>query len=143
MALKNEDIETIIINNNPETVSTDYDISVNYFEPITLEDVMSIINKKTLRVVVQFEVKLLLTLLFLPVKEVFWEHHSIDRVEDRERFTKVLNKLGIAQRIMESHFHLKKLVKQLNKLIPCTGATIICVRVRAMIVYDDNELKNI
>ena len=97
MALKDDGIETIIINNNPETVSTDYDISNKlYFEPLTLEDVMSIINKeKPYGVVVQFggqtSINLAVPLAQEGVRILGTPHESIDRVEDRERFTHVLN----------------------------------------------------
>ncbi|MEN6329007.1 MAG: carbamoyl-phosphate synthase large subunit [Methanobacteriaceae archaeon] len=103
LALKEEGIETIIINNNPETVSTDYDISDKlYFEPLTLEDVMAIVEKeKPHGVVVQFggqtSINLAVPLANQGVKILGTPHESIDRVEDRERFTQVLNQLKIPQ----------------------------------------------
>ena len=103
MALKDECIETIMINNNPETVSTDYDISNKlYFEPLTLEDVMGIINKETpYGVVVQFggqtSINLAVPLANEGVRILGTPHESIDEVEDRERFTRVLNRLNIPQ----------------------------------------------
>ena len=149
MALKNEDIETIIINNNPETVSTDYDISSKlYFEPITLEDVMSIINKeKPYGVVVQFggqtSINLAVPLAREGVRILGTPHESIDRVEDRERFTKVLNKLGIAQAdygIAFSFEEASEAAKQIG--FPVLVRPSYVLGGRAMeIVYDDNELK--
>ena len=100
MALKDEGIETIIINNNPETVSTDYDISNKlYFEPLTLEDVMSIMDKENPDgVVVQFggqtSINLAVPLAEEGIQILGTAHESIDRVEDRERFTEVLNLTG-------------------------------------------------
>ncbi|MDD3985179.1 MAG: carbamoyl-phosphate synthase large subunit [Methanobacterium sp.] len=102
-ALKDEGIETIIINNNPETVSTDYDISNKlYFEPLTLEDVMNIMDKeKPDGVVVQFggqtSINLAVPLAEEGIPILGTAHESIDRVEDRERFTDVLNLLNIPQ----------------------------------------------
>ncbi len=103
LALKNEGIETIIINNNPETVSTDYDISNKlYFEPLTLEDVMSIMDKERPDgVVVQFggqtSINLAVPLAEEGIQILGTAHESIDRVEDRERFTEVLDLLEIPQ----------------------------------------------
>ena len=87
LALKDEGIETIIINNNPETVSTDYDISNKlYFEPLTLEDVMSIMDKeKPDGVVVQFggqtSINLAVPLAEEGIQILGTAHESIDRVE--------------------------------------------------------------
>ena len=54
-ALQEEEIEAIVINNNPETVSTDFDTADRlYFEPLTKEDVLNVIHKETIRVIVQF-----------------------------------------------------------------------------------------
>lgn len=103
MALKDEGIETIVINNNPETVSTDYDISNKlYFEPLTFEDVMGIIDKEDpYGVVVQFggqtSINLAVPLAEEGVTILGTPHESIDRVEDRERFTRVLDHLEIPQ----------------------------------------------
>ncbi|MEM4195559.1 MAG: carbamoyl-phosphate synthase large subunit, partial [Methanothermobacter sp.] len=103
MALSEEGYETIMVNNNPETVSTDYDISDKlYFEPLTLEDVLAVIDKeKPEGVVVQFggqtSINLAVPLAEEGVRILGTPHESIDRVEDRERFSRVLDKLGIPQ----------------------------------------------
>jgi carbamoyl-phosphate synthase large subunit len=103
MALKDEGYETIMVNCNPETVSTDYDIADRlYFEPLTHEDVMNIINKeKPYGVVVQFggQTPLNLTngLAEQGVKILGTTPEAIDIAEDRKRFSKVLNKLKIPQ----------------------------------------------
>ena len=92
LALKDEGIETILINNNPETVSTDYDISDKlFFEPITFEDVMGIIDQeKPDGVIVQFggqtSINLAVPLANAGVKILGTPYESIDGVEDRELF---------------------------------------------------------
>ncbi len=133
MALKNEGIETIIINNNPETVSTDYDISNKlYFEPLTLEDVMSIMDKeKPDGVVVQFggqtSINLAVPLANEGIQILGTAHESIDRVEDRERFTEVLNLLEIPQAEygIAYSFEDAQLSCRENR-IPCFSKTFIC-----------------
>jgi len=149
MALKEDGIETIIINNNPETVSTDYDISSKlYFEPITLEDVMSIINKeKPYGVVVQFggqtSINLAVPLAHEGVRILGTPHESIDRVEDRERFTKVLNKLEIPQADYGIAFSFEEAREAADEIgFPVLVRPSYVLGGRAMeIVYDDNELK--
>lgn len=149
MALKDEGIETIIINNNPETVSTDYDISSKlYFEPLTLEDVMGIINKeKPHGVVVQFggqtSINLAVPLAREGVKILGTPHESIDRVEDRERFTRVLNRLKIPQAdygIAYSFEDARLVAERIG--FPVLVRPSYVLGGRAMeIVYDDKELK--
>ncbi|NYB51321.1 MAG: carbamoyl-phosphate synthase large subunit [Methanobacteriaceae archaeon] len=149
MALKDDGIETIIINNNPETVSTDYDISSKlYFEPLTLEDVMGIINKeKPYGVVVQFggqtSINLAVPLAQEGVRILGTPHESIDRVEDRERFTKVLNKLEIPQAdygIAYSFEDARKVAARIG--FPVLVRPSYVLGGRAMqIVYDDDELR--
>ena len=103
LALKDQGIETILVNNNPETVSTDYDISDElFFEPLTFEDIMGIIEQvEPEGVIVQFggqtSINLSVPLAKAGVKILGTPYESIDRVEDRERFTEVLNKLNIHQ----------------------------------------------
>ena len=149
MALKEDGIETIIINNNPETVSTDYDISSKlYFEPLTLEDVMSIIDKeKPYGVVVQFggqtSINLAVPLAKEGVRILGTPHESIDRVEDRERFTRVLNLLEIPQADygIAYSFEDARLVAQ-RIGFPVLVRPSYVLGGRAMeIVYDDGELK--
>ncbi len=149
MALKDECIETIMINNNPETVSTDYDISNKlYFEPLTLEDVMGIINKETpYGVVVQFggqtSINLAVPLANEGVRILGTPHESIDEVEDRERFTRVLNRLNIPQAdygIAYSFEDARKAAEQIG--FPVLVRPSYVLGGRAMeIVYDDAELK--
>jgi carbamoyl-phosphate synthase large subunit len=149
MALKDEGIETIIINNNPETVSTDYDISNKlYFEPLTLEDVMGIVNKeKPYGVVVQFggqtSINLALPLANEGVKILGTPYESIDEVEDRERFTQVLTRLKIPQADYGIAYSFEDASKVADRIgFPVLVRPSYVLGGRAMeIVYDDIELK--
>ena len=102
-ALKELGYETIMINCNPETVSTDYDTSDKlYFEPLTIEDVLSIIEKEEPEgVIVQFggqtPLKLAVPLEREGVKILGTSPDSIDRAEDRKRFKELLEKLKLKQ----------------------------------------------
>ena len=102
-ALKAEGYETIMVNCNPETVSTDYDTSDRlYFEPLTFEDVMHIVEKERPDgVIVQFggqtPLNLALTLQAAGVPIIGTSPESIDLAEDRKRFGKLLEELGIPQ----------------------------------------------
>src|SRR3569623_2138565 len=101
MALAEEGIESIMVNCNPETVSTDYDTSDRlYFEPLTLEDVLEICHlEKPWGVIVQFggqtPLKLALPLAAAGVPILGTSADAIDRAEDRERFGEVMKKLGL------------------------------------------------
>ena len=100
-ALKEMGFETIMVNCNPETVSTDYDTSDRlYFEPLTFEDVMNIVEvEKPDGVIVQFggqtPLKLAVALSRAGVPILGTTADAIDRAEDRERFEELLNKLGL------------------------------------------------
>jgi carbamoyl-phosphate synthase large subunit len=102
-ALKEDGFETIMVNCNPETVSTDYDTSNKlYFEPLTLEDVLSIVREEQpFGVIVQFggqtPLRLSVPLERAGVPILGTSPDSIDRAEDRERFKKVLDTLGLRQ----------------------------------------------
>jgi len=102
-ALKEIGYETIMVNCNPETVSTDYDTSDRlYFEPVTLEDVLNIIEKeKPEGIIVQFggqtPLNLALALKKNGVPIIGTSPDAIDRAEDRKKFAQVLNKLGLKQ----------------------------------------------
>ncbi len=101
MALREEGIESIMVNCNPETVSTDYDTSDRlYFEPLTLEDVLEICHvEKPWGVIVQFggqtPLKLAVALAQAGIPILGTSADAIDRAEDRERFGEVMNKLGL------------------------------------------------
>ena len=109
MALREQGIEAHIVNNNPETVSTDYDTSDKlFFEPVTLEDVMNIIEKEQpYGVLVQFGGQTAINLALPLEKEIArrglntrilgTSPDSIDLAEDRERFNALMNQLNIPQ----------------------------------------------
>jgi carbamoyl-phosphate synthase large subunit len=106
-ALKEEGLETVMINCNPETVSTDYDTADRlYFQPLTLEDVMSVIETERagggdVACLVQFggqtPLKLALPLQHAGVRILGTSPDSIDLAEDRKRFARLLAELGITQ----------------------------------------------
>jgi len=103
LAMREDGYETIMVNCNPETVSTDYDTSDRlYFEPVTLEDVLEIVAKeKPVGVIVQYggqtPLKLALDLEANGVPIIGTSPDSIDMAEDRERFQKLLHELGLKQ----------------------------------------------
>ena len=103
LALRADGFETIMVNCNPETVSTDYDTSDRlYFEPLTLEDVLEIVHvEKPFGVIVQFggqtPLKLARDLEANQVPIIGTTPDSIDIAEDRERFQKLLNRLKLRQ----------------------------------------------
>ncbi|HKV54756.1 MAG TPA: carbamoyl-phosphate synthase large subunit [Candidatus Binataceae bacterium] len=105
MALKQDGFETIMVNCNPETVSTDYDISDRlYFEPLTFEDVLAIVERERPEgVIVQFggqtPLKLAMPLQGAGVRILGTPPDAIDRAEDRERFNQLVEKLGLRQPI--------------------------------------------
>ena len=149
LALKEEGIETILINNNPETVSTDYDISDKlFFEPITFEDVMGIIDQeKPDGVIVQFggqtSINLAVPLANAGVKILGTPYESIDGVEDRELFAQLLNKLHIHQApygTANSFEEAKEIAERIT--FPVLVHPSYVIGGRAMeIVYDNNELE--
>ncbi|MDF2465481.1 MAG: carB [Ramlibacter sp.] len=103
LAMREDGYETIMVNCNPETVSTDYDTSDRlYFEPLTLEDVLEIVDKeKPLGVIVQYggqtPLKLALGLEAEGVPIIGTSPDMIDAAEDRERFQKLLHELKLLQ----------------------------------------------
>jgi carbamoyl-phosphate synthase large subunit len=107
LALREEGVDAIIINNNPETVSTDFDVSTRlYFEPITAEDVLNVIEKEDADgVMLQFGGQTAINLA-IPLLEALkgtktaimgTSPDAIDLAEDRKRFSKLMSDLGIAQ----------------------------------------------
>src|ERR1039457_693117 len=103
LAMREDGYETIMVNCNPETVSTDYDTSDRlYFEPVTLEDVLEIVAKeKPFGVIVQYggqtPLKLALELEHAGVPIIGTSPDSIDVAEDRERFQQLVRRLGLKQ----------------------------------------------
>jgi carbamoyl-phosphate synthase large subunit len=148
MALREEAIETIMVNCNPETVSTDYNTSDRlYFEPLTEEDVLNIVKtEQPIGVVLQFggqtPLKLALPLSKAGVKILGTSPDAIDLAEDRERFRDFLNTLGLRQ--AESG-----MARSVDEAVRIAGTIGYPVMVRPsyvlggrsmQIVYDEAEL---
>ena len=148
-ALKEIGIESIMINCNPETVSTDYDTSDRlYFEPLTFEDVMNIVEKENPDgVIVQFggqtPLKLAVPLEKAGVKIIGTSPDSIDRAENRERFNKLVNKLKLLQPSSGTATSYSESIKIADKLgYPLLIRPSFVLGGRAMeIVYDEGSLK--
>jgi len=147
-ALREAGVEAIMINCNPETVSTDYDTSDRlYFEPLTLEDVLNVVEKeRPLGIIVQFggqtPLKLAVPLQEAGVRILGTSPDAIDRAEDRRRFSELLADLGLAQAAGGT-------ARSLDEARAIAGAIGYPVLVRpsyvlggrAMrIVYDDQDL---
>ena len=148
MALKEDGFETIMINCNPETVSTDYDTSDRlYFEPLTFEDVMEIIDlEKPKGVIVQFggqtPLKLARALEKAKAPIIGTSPDSIDLAEDRERFQKLVGKLGLLQPSNGTAKSEKEALKIAREIgYPLLVRPSYVLGGRAMqIVYDDEDL---
>ena len=114
--------ETIIVNNNPETVSTDFDIADKlYFEPLTAEDVESIVNiEKPDGAVVQFggqtAIKLTEALMKMGVKILGTKAEDVDAAEDRELFDEILQKTGIPRAAGGTVFTAEEAKKVANEI---------------------------
>ncbi|HHV29299.1 carbamoyl-phosphate synthase large subunit [Acetivibrio mesophilus] len=120
--LKQEGYETIIANNNPETVSTDFDTADRlYFEPLTPEDVENIVEKEGIEgAIVQFggqtAIKLTKALEEMGVKIFGTEPKYIDAAEDREKFDEILEELGIPRPKGKTIFTLDEALEAANEL---------------------------
>jgi len=147
-ALRKMGIEAIIVNNNPETVSTDFDISDRlYFEPLTTEDVLNIIDKeKPEGVIVQFggqtAINLAASLQKAGVKVFGTSVNDIDRAEDRERFDEVLEQTKIPRPKGTSVTTVEGAVTAANEIgYPVMVRPSYVLGGRAMeIVYNEAEL---
>lgn len=121
-AFKKEGFETIIINNNPETVSTDFDVADKlYFEPLTPEDVESIVNiEKPDGAVVQFggqtAIKLTESLMKMGVKIYGTRAEDVDAAEDRELFDRILEQTGIPRAAGGTVFTAEEAKEVANRL---------------------------
>src|SRR3989449_176379 len=148
-ALRDLDVEAIMVNCNPETVSTDYDTSDRlYFEPLTLEDVLNIVEReRPLGVIVQFggqtPLKLAVPLRDAGVTILGTSPDAIDRAEDRQRFNALISELGLKQAAGTT-------VRSLSEAQTVAGAIGYPVLVRpsyvlggrAMhLVHDDQDLR--
>ncbi|OGW82243.1 MAG: carbamoyl phosphate synthase large subunit [Omnitrophica bacterium RIFCSPHIGHO2_02_FULL_51_18] len=149
-ALKEIGFETIMVNCNPETVSTDYDTSDRlYFEPVTFEDVMNIVEKeKPDGVIVQFggqtPLNLALSLYQAGVPIIGTSPQAIDRAEDRKKFAEVLRNLGLKQPENGTAVTLAEALKEANRIgYPVLVRPSYVLGGRAMeIVYDEPSLIN-
>jgi len=148
LAMRDDGYETIMINCNPETVSTDYDTSDRlYFEPITLEDVLEIIHvEKPTGVIVQYggqtPLKLARGLEAAGVPIIGTSPDAIDRAEDRERFQQMINRLGLLQPENATvRSHEEGIVAARDIGYPLVVRPSYVLGGRAMeIVYDEEEL---
>ena len=150
LAMREDGYETIMVNCNPETVSTDYDTSDRlFFEPVTLEDVLEIVRiEKPKGVIVQFggqtPLKLARALEAAGVPIVGTTPDAIDRAEDRERFQQMIQKLGLLQpqnATARSADQAVELAKEIG--YPLVVRPSYVLGGRAMeIVYKEDELRH-
>ena len=149
LAIKDAGFESIMINCNPETVSTDYDTSDRlYFEPLTFEDVLAVIDlEKPKGVIVQFggqtPLKLARRLQAAGVPVIGTSPDAIDQAEDRERFQRLIDKLGLAQPPNRTARTLPEAIKAAKEIgYPLVVRPSYVLGGRAMeIVYDAAELR--
>ncbi|MEA4856989.1 carbamoyl-phosphate synthase large subunit, partial [Solidesulfovibrio sp.] len=149
-ALREMGVESIMVNSNPETVSTDYDTSDRlYFEPLTFEDVLSILeHEKPEGVIVQFggqtPLNLAVPLLNAGVRILGTSPDSIDRAEDRERFQALLTKLDLRQPANGTAFAVEEAAEIAERIgYPVVVRPSYVLGGRAMeIVYDRKDLEN-
>ena len=149
-ALKEDGFETIMVNCNPETVSTDYDTSDRlYFEPVTLEDVLHIIRiEKPTGIIVQLggqtPLKLALSLLEAGAPIIGTSPKDIDRAENRELFKGVLDKLGLKQPIngtATSYSEAKKIAANIGYPVVVRPSYVLGGRAME-IVYSQDRLEH-
>jgi carbamoyl-phosphate synthase large subunit len=149
-ALKELGYETIMVNCNPETVSTDYDTADRlYFEPLTFEDVLNIIEtEKPEGVIVQFggqtPLKLAVPLEKAGVKILGTSPDSIDRAEDRRRFKEILHKLELRQPESDTAMSVNSAIEAAKTIgYPVMVRPSYVLGGRAMeIVYDESSLQD-
>jgi len=149
MAMREEGYETIMVNCNPETVSTDYDTSDRlYFESITFEDVMAIVRiEKPKGVIVQYggqtPLKLARALEAAGVPIIGTSPDAIDRAEDRERFATMVQRLGIKQPTNSTVSNTEEAIVESASIgFPLVVRPSYVLGGRAMeIVYDEQDLR--
>ncbi|MCI8850168.1 MAG: carbamoyl-phosphate synthase large subunit [Erysipelotrichaceae bacterium] len=149
MTLREQGYEAIVINNNPETVSTDFSISDKlYFEPLTIEDVMHVVDlEQPLGVIVQFggqtAINLADALVKRGVKILGTSLANIDLAEDRHEFEAMLRKLQIPQPQGETAMEIEEAVAIANRIsYPVLVRPSYVLGGRAMeIVHNDDDLR--
>jgi len=149
LAMREEGYEAIMINCNPETVSTDFNVSDRlYFDPVTLEDVMEIVRiENPVGMIVQFggqtPLKLVTQLEKLGVPIIGTPADAIDRAEDRERFQNMIQKLELKQPANSTVRSLEEAVEKAQEIgYPLVVRPSYMLGGRAMeIVYNEAELK--
>ncbi|MCH2343894.1 MAG: carbamoyl-phosphate synthase large subunit [Pseudomonadales bacterium] len=149
LAMREDGFETIMVNCNPETVSTDYNVSDRlYFEPLTFEDVIEIAQlEKPVGVIVQFggqtPLNLVKRLELAGVPVIGTPPDAIDRAEDRERFQQLIQKLGLRQPPNCTVRSVEESIEEANKIsYPLVVRPSYVLGGRAMeIVYNEEELK--
>nr|MBP6563296.1 carbamoyl-phosphate synthase large subunit [Neisseriaceae bacterium] len=149
LALREDGYETIMVNCNPETVSTDYDTSDRlYFEPVTLEDVLEIVRiEQPKGVIVQYggqtPLKLARALEAAGVPVIGTSPDAIDRSEDRERFQKAVQRLGLKQPANATVTAIEQAVAEGKNIgYPLVVRPSYVLGGRAMeIVYDEQDLR--
>ena len=149
MAISEAGYESIMINCNPETVSTDYDTSDRlYFEPLTFEDVMAIVDvEQPDGIIIQFggqtPLKLAKELKAAGAPIIGTQPEAIDTAEDRELFKELVNELNLLQPYNEVATNLGEALKNAKKVkYPLVVRPSYVLGGRAMeIVYNDNELE--
>ena len=150
LAMREDGYETIMVNCNPETVSTDYDTSDRlFFEPVTLEDVLEIVSvEKPKGVIVQFggqtPLKLAKELEAYGVPIIGTTPDAIDRAEDRERFQKMIEKLDLLQPMNATARTVEEAVELSHGIgYPMVVRPSYVLGGRAMeIVYSESELRH-
>ena len=149
LALQKVGYETIMVNCNPETVSTDYDVSDRlYFEPLTLEDVLEVIEiEKPEGIIVHYggqtPLKLARALEMSGANIIGTSPDSIDLAEDRERFQKMIQKLNLKQPVNDTARSQEEAVEIANSIgFPLVVRPSYVLGGRAMeIVYDNESLE--
>ena len=149
LALREDGYETIMVNCNPETVSTDYDTSDRlYFEPVTLEDVLEIVRiEKPKGVIVQYggqtPLKLARALEAAGVPVIGTSPDAIDRAEDRERFQHAVDRLKLKQPANATVTAIEQAVERAKEIgYPLVVRPSYVLGGRAMeIVYDEQDLR--
>lgn len=149
LALREDGYQTIMVNCNPETVSTDYDTSDRlYFEPVTLEDVLEIVRvEQPEGVIVQYggqtPLKLALALEEAGVPIIGTSPDAIDRAEDRERFQQAVARLGLKQPENATVTTIEQAIEKAHSIgYPLVVRPSYVLGGRAMeIVYDETDLR--